>query len=200
MEKNYDDRKVDHDEPWLTLIAIYSVFGNQSNITNNQLVAFNKLLTKLGLKNPPVFTSIDEVTVEEKLPEILSYSECLKNELCKEVFHLYPDRIDTIKVKRAKDKTSFEGSTNLDLKIIGEANGKRIICFIEAKFLSDISYATTYNPVRAQIIRNIDCGIDCLNENNSNHIGSIENFYFLMLTPKVFRTDKYGGGKPSAIN
>ncbi|MDA3893970.1 MAG: hypothetical protein PF517_20110 [Salinivirgaceae bacterium] len=197
---NYNNRKIEHDEPWVTLIAMYSLFGNQENVTENQVDAFNQVLANAGFANAPKFSSIEKVIVEEKLAEIKSYRLFLLEEFKKDVFHLYPDRIKTIEEKIEKANASFEGNTNLDLKIIGQVNGKRTICFIEAKFLSDISYSTTYNPVRDQIIRNIDCGIDCLINKNSNHIDSIENFYFLMLTPKVFRTVKYGGGKTSGIN
>ena len=47
--------------------------------------------------------------------------------------------------------------------IEGISNNRKTTIFIEAKFLSDISYQTKYNPFRDQISRMIDCGIDYVN-------------------------------------
>jgi len=57
--------------------------------------------------------------------------------------------------------------------------------------MSDISYNIRYNPVRDQIIRNIDNGIEMVDE--------FKDFYFFLLTPKVFRTDQYGGSKQTGL-
>ena len=198
-EQKYREKlsQIDHDEPWLTLIASYSIFGNQSNFNNSRLNAINGLLNSAGLKNKFNFTSISKVKVEEKLPEIIEYRKFLKDSLSKENFHLYPDRINTINDKLEKSNASFEGNTNIDLIIEGISNNRKTTIFIEAKFLSDISYQIKYNPFRDQISRNIDCGIDYVN--NKIFAEDFDDFYFILLTPKVFRTKLFGESK-SALN
>ena len=56
------------------------------------------------------------------------------------------------------------------------------LIFIEVKYLSDISYKTTFDFARNQIIRNIDV----LLENSKN-----KSPYFILLTPSIFKYDKY---------
>jgi len=189
-----ETENINHDEPWLTLVACYTVFGNQQNYNCNNYAAINKILN-LGAGNGKLFnfTSIDKIIVEKQLPEILSYRAWLKDLFTRNNFHLYPDRRATIAQKNQKVKASFEGNTNLDLLIEGISNGKKTACFIEAKFLSDISYQTTYNPLRDQIIRNIDAGIDYV-ENPKNEV-TFENFHFFLLTPEIFKPKSFGCAK-----
>jgi hypothetical protein len=194
---------LNHDEPWLTLIAIYSIFGNQqSKNTINRIEAINEILFDSGLRNELKLTSVDKITVEDKLPEIIEFRNYLRNLFSKEIFHLYPDRRNEIIRKMAKKNASFEGNTNLDLKIIGSENGIKKYIFIEAKFLSDISYQIKYNPVRDQIIRNIDAGIDFImsQKKDSNKDISFKNFFFFLLTPQIFRPTNFGVVKSSKIN
>lgn len=180
--------QINHDEPWLTLIACYSIFGNQSIIGATHLLAINELLNSGGLGNVFNFASFTKIRVEEKLPEIIKYRNHLYNEYSKSNFHLYPDRRQLIDEKIQKRNASFEGNTNLDLLIEGVSNGKKTTIFIEAKFLSDISYQVSYNPIRDQIIRNIDCGIDFVENKMEN---KFNDFYFFLLTPKIFRTKNF---------
>ncbi len=189
-----------HDEPWLTLIACYSIFGNQSNITASRFAAFNELLGTGGLGNCFGFSKVEPVVIEKKLPEIIDYRDFLIGEIQHNRLHFYPDRLEKMKEKAAKAKASFEGNTNLDLWIEGISNGKKTSIFIEAKFLSDISCHTSYNPVRDQIARNIDSGIDHVlikGDIGSTKAERLEDFYFLLLTPKAFRTASFGKGNTS---
>lgn len=78
---------------------------------------------------------------------------------------------------RRKGK-SREGKSHIDVVIKDDKN----ILFIEVKYLSDISSKTTFDFARNQIIRNIDVLLE-----NSN--GKIP--YFVLLTPSIFRNDKY---------
>ena len=194
---------IEHDEPWLTLIAIYSVFGDQSsNNKKDRIKAINQVFTDCGLRNQLHLDEIIEIRLEEQLHEILEYRNVLKETFAKDNFHLYPDVRDKICEKLEKE-SSFEGNTNLDLKIVGEQNGVKKVIFIEAKFLSDISYKITYNPVRDQIIRNIDAGIDLIKGDKIEQINKIKNykdFYFLLLTPQIFRPLTFGEIKKSAID
>ena len=198
-KKNYDEEieNINHDEPWLTLMSLYSIFTNveNSNISNKQLSAFTEILVKGGIRNLNL-AKIEEIKVERKLPEIHSYRKYLKKLVANDNYHLYPDRRNILEKKSMQEDASFEGNTNLDVSIKGKFNNEAIIIFIEAKFLSDISYQITYNPVRDQIIRNIDAGIDYIDE----HKLEFKNFYFLLLTPKVFRNPLFGEKKESSLN
>ncbi len=191
-----------HDEPWLTLVSIYAIFGEKSTKNNeDKLNAINQIFANSGTRNPLQLDEIIEIRLEEQLREILEYREELKKTFEKDNFHLYPDIRDKI-CKKLEKESSFEGNTNLDLKIIGKQNGVKKVIFIEAKFLSDISYKITYNPVRDQIIRNIDAGIDLIKNDKAgkNEIVNFKDFYFLLLTPQIFRPSIFGEIKKSAID
>jgi hypothetical protein len=191
---------IDHDEPWLTLISSYALFGNMSMVSLSSLDAINFILNASGISNKINFTSIDNIKVEKKTREIPQY----RDYLCKiyeNTGHLYPDRNLKIVIKLTDNKASFEGNTNIDLVIEGTSNSKKTVCFIEAKFLSDISYQIKYNPVRDQIIRNIDCGIDHILENHFKGIKtSFADFYFFLLTPGIFRPELFGKMKGSVYD
>lgn len=196
-QKKYDKKtnEFDHDEPWLTLVATYSIFGKQDILDKNhhRIDAFNSLLQSCGLKNCPILESIEEIQFEKQLPEILSFRAMMASS----AFHFFPDINKKIVRKKAKFKASFEGPTHVDIYIQGKSGGKTIAFFIEAKFNSDISHDIRYNPARDQIARNIDAAIEYQNDKVKDK--NIDDFYFLLLTPKIFRTDKFGGNRKTSI-
>ncbi len=194
----YKNANFDHDEPWVTLMGIYSILGNWQEPQLNKLQALQHVFNQSGCLKPPAFTKLTSVLVEKKLPEIIKYRDYLKIIFQKDNFHLYPNIRQIIERCKKDNNDSLEGNTNLDLFFEGECDGTKTTCFIEAKFLSDISYQIKYNPVRDQIIRNIDCGIDYV-LNKENEL-SFENFYFFLLTPKVFRPRCFGPQKTSEIS
>ncbi len=55
--------------------------------------------------------------------------------------------------ERAMKFDRVEGATEVDIELQGES----YLIYVEAKLHSDISWATTYDPQRNQIARNIDC-------------------------------------------
>ena len=55
--------------------------------------------------------------------------------------------------RRALSAASVEGESEIDIIL----RTSKMTCFIEAKLGSDVSSSTTYDPVRNQIGRNIDC-------------------------------------------
>ena len=59
-------------------------------------------------------------------------------------------------VLRATDPNPVEGVSEIDVVIRGP--GYQLLA--EAKLLSDISRRTTYDPLRNQIVRNIDCALE----------------------------------------
>jgi hypothetical protein len=152
---------IDHDEPWLTLYSMYSLFGDLNDVSaNNRIAAFNKLFHQSGMKNYLSIDEIHEVKLEKMLPEIAEYRKYLYTCLERGTYHIYPDRIEALNAKLQNKSDSLEGNTTVDVFITASLREKRLCYFIEAKYLSDISYQITYNPVRDQIIRSIDAGID----------------------------------------
>ena len=197
-KNKYSSNKFDHDEPWLTLISMYSIFDNQSDLNSKDIIkAFGELIYQSNFNKSPIITEVNEVLLERNLPEIVSYREYLVSLYSQKVSHLYPDVNTMIREKLKKEKQSLEGSTNLDLQISFHGDERNKKLFVEAKFLSDIDTKTTYNPVRNQIIRNIDAMIDFVIK---NEYYEFEDVYFALLTPKIFRTNKYGGGKSTLLN
>lgn len=207
-KKIYEEKSknIDHDEPWLTLVALYSLFGDQNDLSKKNVDAFWDVANASGFRSIVGVDEIVEVSIERILPEIKSYREYLYTLLQDGKLHLYPDRNETMlerldEYKRNKKQQSLEGNTNLDAQIKFKHNGRLKYMFIEAKFLSDIDTKTTYNPVRNQIIRNIDAMVDFVDSDEAKENGITYNdVYFAMLTPRIFRTDKYGGNKISNLD
>jgi len=188
-------KEIEHDEPWLTLLAIYSIFSDKKSWhEEKRLKAFNQLIANCGLTTIPTITDIIEIKLENQTQEILDYRERMK----KIAFHHYPDITKRINKKKEKETASFEGNTNVDLFIKAKAEDQEIDFYIEAKFESDISYHIQYNPVRDQIIRNIDSAIGNRPEKTEKY--EFPDFYFLLLSPKIFRTDSFGGNRITAID
>ena len=191
-------KKFYHDEPWVTLMALYGIFGNQSSARlQKSPLLVNQLLEqsfpKAAKGKTPVFKEITSVHLEIQLPENEKYREYLKGSLFKNgAFHPYKDRQDTLGEKLKKDRTNLEGNTHLDALISGKDEAdQHIHVFIEAKFLSDISPYVSYVPVRNQIARNIDCAIELMT-NGGKDLSRLKDFWFVLLTPAMFRTETFG--------
>lgn len=182
---------IEHDEPWLTLLALYSLFGDQSSLNDPGIIRILERLLNASLANwNHGIKTIKEIKVEYQPHEILSYRDHLHGLSKKSIYHLYPDRNKILEDKRDKKNASFEGNTNLDVYLELECVEGLVGVLIEAKFLSDISYQITYNPVRDQIIRNIDCGIDMKFDRKE-----LDDCYFYLLTPGLFRPKEFGSRK-----
>ena len=204
-----------HDEPWLTLIALYSIFGSMSNRKDPKTIkALEYLLISTCRGWEYKIQEIKKVQVEYQVPEIRSFREYLRKlTLEKGPYHLYPDRNKKLEEKAPADGSpgkypSFEGNTNIDAYLeIGCKEG-RVAIIIESKFLSDIDCKITYNPVRDQIARNIDCGIDMVLGGDADpgidvskkEDNPIVDFYFFMLTPGLFRPASFGPLIPSSLD
>lgn len=107
------------------------------------------------------------------------YKEYLSRNLNKR--HFVPYVLD--KGKSSSKETAYridlEGPTQVDAYIENKNTGLRI--FIEAKYLSDISYDVSYDVSRNQIARNIDVML----ENTDGRS------LFLLLTPKYFKVNPH---------
>ncbi|MCG6917784.1 MAG: hypothetical protein LJE89_09575 [Deltaproteobacteria bacterium] len=203
--KRANQKILDHDEPWLTLVSMYGLCGDQADKNNPRvLAAINEMFLSVfgygpNQAHPPRFDELIGVHLELKVPEILKYRRFLKEEVFKEgPFHLYPDRRRLLEEKLSGEEARLEGNTNFDILISGRSDGRKIHVFIEAKFLSDISKDITYVPARNQIARNIDCAIDLMTA-GGNDLKGLEDFWFVLLTPGIFRTERYGGPVLSPI-
>ncbi len=190
-------KNIQHDESWLTLVSLYVLFGNQQNLSSKNIIdAFKKILNNSGFRTNINIDELKKVSLEKVLPEITIYREHLYGLLEKGMLHLYPDRNKIMSERLIGRKASLEGNTNLDAQISFSNNDRNQYLFIEAKFLSDIDTKTYYNPIRNQIIRNIDAMVDFAIKNG---VG-LSDVYFAMLTPKIFRTKEYGGNKLSLLD
>jgi hypothetical protein len=190
-------KDIDHDEQWLTLYAVYSIFGRaHGRASPDWIAAFQKILASSGMADIPEIAGISTVNLEKMMPEIKDYQVYLYGCLESGSYHLYPDRIASLRDKAARKSASLEGNTNVDVFIEASTPLKKIVFFIEAKYLSDISYQITYCPARDQISRNIDCGIDYV----LSHDLGYDSLYFLLLTPKMFRIDAFGGNRGTPIS
>ena len=58
--------------------------------------------------------------------------------------------------KRTDNPRPVEGQTEVDIVF----EGIEYLVFVEAKLSNPVSLETTYDPLRNQIIRNIDCAIE----------------------------------------
>lgn len=83
---------------------------------------------------------------------------------------------------RGEDKTNLEGATNVDAVLVDneENEQEKKVYLFEAKFVSDISCATTYAVSRNQIARNIDVGLNAVGNDPTR-------MYFVLITPKIFK-------------
>lgn len=188
-------KHIEHDEPWLTLVTTHMLFGDHVEMSSDRrLKAFNHLLQTSGMTEPPKIDKILDIQLEKQLPEIESFRKILKEK----AFHYYQDSRETIDKKKQSLHASFEGPTHVDLYILCKSGDKVICMVIEAKFNSDISKDISYCPVRDQIIRNIDAAMDYKFDRELNIM--IDDFCFILLTPKLFRTNLYGGNRKTPIN
>ena len=58
--------------------------------------------------------------------------------------------------RRADNPRLVEGPTEVDIVF----DGVEFLVFVEAKLCSDVCEGTTYDPLRNQIVRNVDCAIE----------------------------------------
>ena len=214
-----------HDEPWMTLVALWGLLGDQTDGVADGLspilhaVAMERLsaavnaalaraFTGRGTSVVPRLRGRTRGHVEVQLPENILYRKFLRTVLgVTSPRHPYRDRDVTLARKLKAENASLEGNTNLDALISGTSgNGAPVHVFIEAKFLSDIDTQVTYAVARNQIARNIDCALDVLThrgENGERDMAAIDRFWFVLLTPGMFRTAEYGGhtgGNPGYVD
>jgi hypothetical protein len=182
-----------HFEPWLTMMSALALFPSVP-ASQGSIDALNNLLKLSGARTSVNIRSIRCVKVEQTLPVVSEYDEALRKLHLEGRFHQYPDRADEIDRRVVqKDARKLESGSNIDLIIEAESTQGLELFLIEAKFLSDISYMVRYSPVRDQIIRNIDSGINEARERSAR-------LHFLLLTPAAFKTEEFGGHDSESLD
>jgi hypothetical protein len=182
-----------HFEPWLTMMSALTLFPSVP-ASEGSIEAFNNLLKLSGARTSVNIRGIRSVEVERTLPAVGEYDQFLRTLHSEGRFHQYPDRADEIDRRVVQeDARKLESGSNIDLIIEAESTQGLELFLIEAKFLSDISYMVRYSPVRDQIIRNIDSGINEARERSAR-------LHFLLLTPAAFKTEEFGGHDSESLD
>jgi len=182
--------QIQKDERFWTVNTLLNIFFSKDRV-NELCILFEKAFGKkvpdsLGIENwRKCFQSNDlKLYFEVDLPSPKKYKEklCLLYEKEKSEEH----QIIPFIIASAKGKKTLEGSTQVDALIVNPDNGFNVL--IEAKVLSDISIAITYDVVRNQIARNIDVMLE-KNEKVCDDLKKRDpnKSLFLLLTPKLFK-------------
>ena len=161
--------------------------------------AWNTLLTKAFDGHFPVATAPDVLGYEGNLPEPVAMRQWLFERYENQQNphpHLGTNIRANEKIAKAKTLVHFEGSTQVDVRACWGEGSSSTRLYGEAKFLSDISGSVSYWPVRNQIARNVEAGLtDCMHMLHPDaqkaeldiDPASIDNFWFLLITPALFR-------------
>ncbi len=187
-------RQAEKDERFFTARAFVGMFESP-----NKLELVKQMLEHAFGIYPPEgigFKTWDDALIEgeseeEKVTLILEkqisspkiYREYLSKNIKNR--HLVPYIFERAKKKDSSEfRENLEGATHVDAYIFNPKTKFRV--FIEAKYLSDISYDVSYDMARNQIARNIDCMLD----------DSEYKSLFMLVTPQFFidnpRTRLYG--------
>ncbi len=193
-DKNKDNpnyktlRQAEKDERFFTTRAFVGMFESP----NKQELVKQMLENAFGVKPPKGigFKTWDDAIgtdiglfLEYQVSSPKVYREYLAQNLKDR--HLVEYVFDQAKKKDSDEyRGNLEGSTHVDAYIFNPKTKFRV--FIEAKYLSDISYDVSYDIARNQIARNIDCMLD------DPEYKSL----FMLVTPQFFidnpRTRLYG--------
>jgi|GEM_PF-2341349 len=197
-----NEDSIDHDEPWLTFMALWGLFnsGDPADYKHGPTDAIAELLEKLfPLLHPPhPVTRVEAAKLEVQTPAISGFDDVIRQITRGACPHPYPDRQKEITTRVInRNNRLLEGNSQFDavLTLIME-DDSRLVVFIEAKFLSDISYQVSYSPVRNQIARNLDAILELKERWAKNYLNKEKpewpeniDFRYLLLTPGMFRPD-----------
>ena len=151
-------------------------------------LAFGPMFTGWGngsLKSHPT------IVYERNLKECLVFRDFLRRCLANSTDSAKRNFVHPVLPRRdaCKSKARLEGPTQVDAVIErvlpavkGQPCRKAERVYVESKFLSDISVDVTYCPVRNQIARVIEAGLQDVDF-------ELERFWFLLISPRVFKVD-----------
>jgi hypothetical protein len=186
-------------------MALFGLLGDQKDLASRTSVANAVMKSAYGgpreQPTPPIFSKIIGAHVEVYLRENATFRCFLRRSVFRNgPYHLYADRCRALGDKLSRQVASLEGNTNVDAVLSGrDAAGRWMHVFVEAKFASDISTSISYLPVRNQIARNIDCAMDVMTAGGTV-LDGLNSFWFVLLTPGMFRAEAYGGPVPTPLD
>ena len=112
--------------------------------------------------------SVEEVVLEKQFSPPKEYLQWLRKQ-CEN----HPIKYVREQASLHKENQRLEGKTHADAFIRTD----KLLIFFEIKFTSDISYETTFNPVRNQLARLVDVGLEASREAGKEAL-------VILLTPK----------------
>lgn len=115
----------------------------------NRVGLTNRILSLAGVS--PYEESVDGVALEKQFSPPKKYLKWLRKQ-CEN----HPVRYIREQACLHKKNQRLEGKTHVDAFIRTD----KLLIFFEIKFTSDISYDTTFNPIRNQLARLIDVGLE----------------------------------------
>lgn len=178
-------RQAEKDERFYTTRTFINLFEREINDRNDKI---KLLLTKTFGDLPPfeknkkypmnwddILKGKLELFLEHVVGAPKEYKEYLSKNLNKRHFVKYV--LDAGKEKKGESlfRLDLEGATHVDAFLENKVHEFRL--YIEAKYLSDISYDVSYDLTRNQLARNIDI---MLEDKKGRSL-------FLLLTPKYFK-------------
>lgn len=175
------------DEKFLTLYGLESLnYSNMINLKNYNPAPFHRLLD-LAYPGMSISNSIQAIPIinyELDVPECLEFREHLSKKYhnqdtnCKKIYH--PVKYVREAGKLKKENARYEGPTQMDAVIEFPLSGNKI--FVESKFMSDISYNVRYSPVRNQVARCIEAGLQKVGY-------KIKKFWFMLISPSIYKNE-----------
>ena len=134
----------------------------------NKVGLINRIL---GLANVSAYEeNVVDVGLERQCRPPKGYLQWIKNDVKN-----HPVKYIREQAKAHKANQRLESNTHVDAFIETD----KLLIFFEIKFISDISYDTTFNPSRNQLARLVDVGLE-LNEHNGKEV------LVILATPRRF--------------
>jgi hypothetical protein len=115
----------------------------------NRVGLTNRILSLAGVS--PFEENVEEVTLEKQFSPSKQYMKLLRKQ-CEN----HPIKYIREQAPQHRENQPLEGKTHADAFIRTD----KLLIFFEIKFTSDISYDTTFNPIRNQLARLVDVGLE----------------------------------------
>jgi hypothetical protein len=146
----------------------------EKEIFNNEII-WTYIIAKLALKNDDIYKKITTFNKHE-LHSIYLESQPIVPYIGDEGNSYLDMALGSLGI-RTETQSGIE---------FNQGHGKDV-CFLEAKYLSDISVKTTHNPVRNQMDRVIENLLCFQGKDSEQNVIYPDNIVFTLLTPKIFK-------------
>ncbi len=121
--------------------------------------------------------------LEAAIPSPKAYTDWLRENAARR--HLVP----YVRAAALRSSRALEGPTHVDGVFLNEVEGTAVM--IEAKVLSDVSSAVSFDTFRNQLVRNLDVLLDRSSSNATLARRDPKKTVFLLLTPRVFKEQSH---------